>query len=574
MAHTRPAIRLGTCLVLGVWLGWVDNASARSDKGGGTALRPGASVTVRDIEGAVPFASAERCLGHPYEFLEGATCPLERRLFADADDGRLDEHSLLAAALVASGVEDEAMLHHQESQLAGLVAELRNSGAVAGSPRRQAQAVFEFMHRRILHGGYRVDCTDLTVALDEGRFNCVSASVLYVCLAGRFGLHARGLEVPGHAMSRLLLSDGRLDVETTCADWFRLIGDPRRQSRLVEKTTGFRHPAGRAADECREVSGVELVATIYYNRGVDLLSRKRFARAVSANAKALRLDPSSETSRGNLLAALNNWAIALGSSGRYTEAAALLKRGLSLQPDYETLTANYLHVHHQWADELCHLKRFEEALDVLDVALQQRPNETRFHQIQADVCRRWARARLNAGEIEGAFAVFDEAKRRCASTAWVFAAEVAEVNDHALSLLEAGRFEEAVVLLERARARDPHSKLLNDNHRAAVMRWAETAFQTGNYAEAIRRTCAGAVPGRLHESLVKNVRYGYYQWVMQLLAAGRRAEAGQIAKRALNDPFLVGRAPAIPPSLDGEPSATAYGRARGGRRKPVFTGFD
>ena len=47
------------------------------------------------------------------------------------------------------------------------------------------------MHARLLRGGYQIDATDLAGVLEEGRFNCVSASVLYCYLAGRFGLDAR-----------------------------------------------------------------------------------------------------------------------------------------------------------------------------------------------------------------------------------------------------------------------------------------------------------------------------------------------------------------------------------------------
>jgi pentatricopeptide repeat protein len=314
----------------------------------------------------------------------------ERRLFADAADGSLDEHSLLTAAVVASGVDDPAAIRHYQQRFARWVEELRDSGAVAGSPKRRAQAVFEFMHRRILFAGYRLDCTDLTLPLDEGRYNCVSASVLFCCLAEQFGLDVRGLEVPGHAMSRLVLPDETLDVESTCPRWFRLIDDPTRRAELIEKATGFRQGDPAAAGVCREVSGVELVATIYYNRGVDLLGKKEFARAAAANARSLRLDPSNETARGNLLATLNNWAIDEGSSGRYVEAAGLLSAGFELDPEFPSFSINYLHVHRQWVDALCRAGHFDEALAVLARAARERPDEPWFAQAIADVHRRWA----------------------------------------------------------------------------------------------------------------------------------------------------------------------------------------
>jgi len=318
----------------------------------------------------------------------GGLSPLEERLFADAPDGHLDQHSLLSAALVASGVEDVETLRRYQEQVAALVDELRHTNKLSGSPRRQAEVIFEFVHRRILYAGYRVECTDLRLALDHGWFNCVSASVLLNCLAGEFGLSACGLETPGHAMSRIFLPDGPLDVETTCPRWFHLSDDPQKQAEHVAKTIG-RAPA-KDRSLLRAVSEVELAAMIYYNRGVDLLAEKRYAAAAAANAKALRLDPTSITARGNLLATINNWAIALGGAGQFAEAADLLRQGMTMDPAFETFQLNYVHVHYQWTQHLCESGRFEEALGLLARAAAACPDRLYFREAPREVYRRWA----------------------------------------------------------------------------------------------------------------------------------------------------------------------------------------
>ena len=133
------------------------------------------------------------------------------------------------------------------------------------------------------------------------------------------------------------------------------------------------------------------MATIYYNRGVDLLSQKRFAEAAAANAKALRLDPASVTARGNLLATLNNWAIDLGTAGDYPQAAGLLARGMQLDSGYETFRANFVHVHYQWIEDLCRRGRFQDALDLLATAAEALPADPYFKQARLDIYRRWAR---------------------------------------------------------------------------------------------------------------------------------------------------------------------------------------
>ena len=324
--------------------------------------------------------------------------PLEQRLFAETAGGRLDRISLLEAALIASGVDDAAMLRRYVGQMADRVEELRRRGAVRGTSREQAQAVFEFLHAEMLTGGYHLECTDLRQALDTGRFNCVSATVLFNCLASQFGLSAAGLEAPGHALSRLRLNDGPLDVETTCPRWFQSIG------RSVAGA-GVETRAGRVATDqaktpisahstdlrnTREVSDVELVAMIYYNRAIDLLGEKRFDDAAAANAKALRLSPENATARGNLLATINNWAIDQGCLGHYRRAAELLRMGLTIEPGYEPFTLNYVHLCSQWSQRLCAEGRFDEALRLLVRAAAEQPGVAYFQQAQSDVSRRWS----------------------------------------------------------------------------------------------------------------------------------------------------------------------------------------
>ena len=340
---------------------------------------------------------------------------LEQRLFDQIHDGRFGEFSLLEAALIAGGVDREDELRRYRKRFDDLVESLRRSGKVRGTPRERAQAVFAFLHQAILRGGYNLQASDLRQALDHGRFNCVTASVLLNCLAERFELKAVGLEIPGHAMSRLQLPDETLDIETTCPRWFALIGrsaaansspasgltqaerETTAQAELVKKSPVVRqafqpdYPHAVADQRAlRQVSDVELVATIYYNRGVDLLAEKRFADAAAANAKALRLDPASATAKGNLLATINNWAIDLGTSGEYEKAAELLRLGLATDPGYDAFRSNYVQLFRQWSEHLCRGGRFDDALRLLTQAANEQPGEKFFREAAIEILRRWA----------------------------------------------------------------------------------------------------------------------------------------------------------------------------------------
>jgi tetratricopeptide (TPR) repeat protein len=321
-------------------------------------------------------------------FAVDAQNALEEQLFAEAAHGRLDKLSPMDAALVAGGVDNLDSLRRYEQKAAALVDELRRSGKVAGTPRQRAEAIFDFMHQRVLRGGYDLAYTDLRRVLDEGRFNCISATVLFNYLAGELGLDCRGLEMPSHAMSRVVLADGVLDIETTCPQWFHVAGTLRVPSPNVAPP----HAARVDYSKAREVSPIQMAAMIYYNRGVDLLAEKRFAEAAAANAKAVRLDPKNGTARGNLLATINNWSIELGNTRHFAEAVDLLRQGLAIDGRFEAFGQNYVHVHRQWIESLCWAGRFEEALAILSRARAEMPDREYLRQAQSEVSERWSRA--------------------------------------------------------------------------------------------------------------------------------------------------------------------------------------
>src|SRR5439155_13847576 len=130
---------------------------------------------------------------------------------------------------------------------------------------------------------------------DTGRYNCGSATILYNALAAEVGLQAFGGETTAHVASLVAARDGLLRVETTCPRWI----EPRGSSLFKSDGQVARSEAGGH----RTLDVPQLVALVYYNVGVDLAEQRRYAGAVAANYKALRLDPAGASARVNLLAA-------------------------------------------------------------------------------------------------------------------------------------------------------------------------------------------------------------------------------------------------------------------------------
>lgn len=389
---------------------------------------------------------------------EGTLAPAEAALLADAADAHLDHHSLFQAALIAGGTVQDDLLRHYEAKFQAWIAQLREQNVSTQTPLQRAETIFRFMHQRILTGGYELRASDLAGTIQTGQYNCVSASLLYNCLVEQFGIEARGLEWNGHARTRLLLPNTVLDVETTCARWFDLLRNPEESLAQVTpvqpktpqwraKTAEKHAPTGplpperantqqegydfpRRQSPGREVANLALVATIYYNRGVDLLTEGRYSEALAANAKALRLDPEHPTAWGNFLATMNNWAVALGRSGRYSEAAALLAHGLALAPSYGPFQTNFVHVHSQWTDQLCREGRFAEALDILARSAPLAPASYvgAFREAQLRVAKEWSQACLSRGDTLQAVHIWKELQTRLGMSQDVLEAEAAGLH--------------------------------------------------------------------------------------------------------------------------------------------------
>lgn len=305
-----------------------------------------AQIRAAEVATAAEAPAAPAAIAEGSAILAPPQSDLERRLFDQVHDGRFGRFSLLEAGLIAGGIDDDEQLQRYCRRFDALAESLRASDKVQGEPRAQAQAIFEFLHRSVLCGGYCLQASDLRQAFDHGRFNCVTATLLLNCLAERFGLNAVALQFPGHAMSRLELPSETLDIETTCPAWFTLLDGGHKAQRGGDS----RLPESKAAKNGppRLLTEVELVATIYYNRGVDLLAERRFAEAVAANGKAVRLDPQNATAKGNYLATINNWGIELGMAGQYEKAAELFRLGMTTDPTYDTFRVNYVRLFRQW----------------------------------------------------------------------------------------------------------------------------------------------------------------------------------------------------------------------------------
>jgi tetratricopeptide (TPR) repeat protein len=247
---------------------------------------------------------------------------LEEQLLADAADGRWDEHSLFAAAAIAGGAETERELDNLERKFATLSVAVRTDLPPAQSPVDRGRGVIEFLHQRVFSGGYDLQATEPATVFATGRYNCVSATLFFNCLAREAGLHAHAVKLPQHTRSAIVDGELQIAIETTTEAW---------------SSDSSRYDADSST---HAISDVALVAMVYYNRGVEALRRRRFEEAIRLNRLALALDPDNTDARGNLLAAINRRALELAAGHQFAPALELFDAGLAIAPDHAPLRKN------------------------------------------------------------------------------------------------------------------------------------------------------------------------------------------------------------------------------------------
>lgn len=425
-----------------------------------------------------------------YRFAVVVPNALEHDLLDDSEDGSWQRWDIVSAALVAEGLSDQQKVDAYRNQVASLVRQVPSQ-----DKDRLVQTIFETLHNRLLTGKYDIGCTNLAQAIDSGDFNCVSATVLFHAMAQQSGLDVCGLEMRGHALSRVRFDQQVIDLETTCADWFNLSERERTRSdrptnagydtaysvarrqmpQTVNQSLNLARLPGdgkplpfvstdpadlpptlspiRQTNETtgsfREISDVQLIATIYYNRGVDELIAGHFSSAGVANLKALQLDPQNDNVWRNLMATFNNWAIACASKGDYISAAQLLDEGRFIDDSYELFRSNQVHTYYHWVVDVANRREYDKALTLLQMAEDRLPNQSNLRFLNYTVRRKMANEFFESQEDRKAFDQFDLAEKIAPVGINVSEAEVVDVTWHVRQLIDNRKLSRALWLIDR-----------------------------------------------------------------------------------------------------------------------------
>lgn len=373
----------------------------------------------------------------------------EARMLADAADGCFNEINLLEASVIAGGGDrDEVALTRRRLDALWLeVGEpLIDTLPLADRPR----AILSALHRLVLTGEYKAECTEVQQTLQSGDYNCVTATALYLELCRRHGLAGSAVAIPAHVYCRLH-GPQQQDIQTTCKDWFEL---------ATRNGNAFTRQVAAQSSPPRTLTDVELLGKVYYNRGVSQLEAHEYAAAIALLKTSLALDPKDEPARNNLLAAHNNWALALCDANDFAAAADKLAAGRKIDAQYGPLLTNDLYIHQKWVLHLCDRGQYSAAVDVLEGGFQRRPEAALFDGGRYAVYGMWAKSLLQDQRSDEALAVLNSARRRYGDHQELLDQELHAFEAGITQLAQRGEAQAAKSLLGVALARHPQADSL------------------------------------------------------------------------------------------------------------------
>ena len=212
-------------------------------------------------------------------------------LVLDSQDGRLDQHSLLEAALILdrslTAKERGVWLAEVHRWLEATIA----SAPANDQPEKLAQYLLTDLHAQFLNNGYRAETSAPSDALETRSFNCVSATILFVHVAEKAGLRVRPIATHSHVLAEVLVGD----------DWRRL--ETTRPGQAPFNETNTSQVADKPSEPWKVLTRVELAALPTFNLGADAFAEGRYGIAVRSNELALEFAPTLADAEVNLLLA-------------------------------------------------------------------------------------------------------------------------------------------------------------------------------------------------------------------------------------------------------------------------------
>lgn len=311
----------------------------------------------------------------------------------------LDPEPLLEAS--GGGAELRTRVEAVLERAAALVGGLEPASA-------RGAALLRALHRDML-GVYDEQASTLADVVQRRRFNCVSATALFVLAADRVGLPAQVELLPTHARARVRVGERWQVVETTSPHGFDAGAAPPARLREGATLVGAEGVVGDAE---------LIVAAMWVNKAALARDRGALRESERCLARAVALAPSSEATRmleAQRAALLLRLALEAEAAGRSERAHQLLVRGLDLAkaetPLREALLENLLVLTQHRVRSALEVEGGETKLAALLAGARRRLDADRRVRLRAFLFMERARRLALDGDAKASFHQLGEAVR-------------------------------------------------------------------------------------------------------------------------------------------------------------------
>lgn len=210
----------------------------------------------------------------------------ELELRQDIEDRALDDFSMIEAAFILSGADEEDKLTHYLEWYDQLLSTIKDYNLDRHDRIASASRVFAYLHSSWLIT-YKEEATTLIAIADEKRYNCVAGTILYNLICQDLGWPTEAFETPTHTYTIFPDFGHDITVENTSPIGFNIMRNLHDYNRYLMQfypedqrlQIGLDRIYAYENSKGRKINNTELLGLLAYNRAYFANKEKDFKKA-------------------------------------------------------------------------------------------------------------------------------------------------------------------------------------------------------------------------------------------------------------------------------------------------------
>jgi len=298
---------------------------------------------------------------------------LQQRLFKDITDQQLDDFSHIEAAFILSGVTEEDTLQYYLQWYNDVVGRIEGFNLDQFDRVSSANKVFQYV-RTTLYDEYKLDKTTLLDIVNERRYNCVSATLLYNCLCEELGWQTQAFETPTHVYTIFTDLGDDLIVENTHPMGFDIMQNLQEYSRYLASfyqdnqvyRIGLDRLYAHENSKGRVISNTELLGCLAYNQAYFAANRKEYDLAYELVLIAQDFNRDSRSNTNFEVNLYYRWGRKCFEENLFIEAFAVFADGYYRHPGNKDFAQNTKAAFYSAMAQLWQKRNWPESRRLLD----------------------------------------------------------------------------------------------------------------------------------------------------------------------------------------------------------------